>query len=147
MNSPVIFRRLMRSLGAPLASLAVVAFAASTRGADVASRMHEIVQQHVDNERFTGAVLVAKRGAPIFDRAYGLANREWQIPNTPTTHFRIGSITKQFTAVAILLLEERGKLKLTDPVSAHLPDAPAAWEQHHAPSSPYAHLRDFERHA
>ncbi len=98
-------------------------------GADAAARMEAMVQKHVATEQFTGAVLVAKRGAAVFDRAYGLANREWDIANTPTTHFRIGSITKQFTAVAVLLLEERGQLELTDPVSAHMPDAPAAWSK------------------
>lgn len=106
-------------------ALAAASFAASPP--DLTARMHEIVQKEVAAEKFTGAVLVAKRNTPVFDRAYGLANREWEIPNTPTTHFRIGSLTKQFTAVAMLVLEERGKLKLTDPVSAHWSDAPAAW--------------------
>src|SRR6185369_10807749 len=55
------------------------------------------------------------------------ANLEWQIPNTPTTKFRLGSLTKQFTAAAVLLLEERGKLKIDDLVKVHMPDAPAAW--------------------
>jgi CubicO group peptidase (beta-lactamase class C family) len=125
----LIARRLPRWVCAPFASLAFVAITAHSRGADAAARMEEIVQKHVAAEQFTGAVLVAKRGAAVFDRAYGLANREWDIANTPATHFRIGSITKQFTAVALLLLEERGRLKLTDPVSAHLPDAPAAWSK------------------
>jgi CubicO group peptidase (beta-lactamase class C family) len=122
-------RRSARSACATLATLAVVAFGAPSHGADVSARMEEIVQKHVTTEQFTGAVLVAKHGVAVFDRAYGLANAEWDIPNTPTTHFRIGSITKQFTAVTLLLLEERGKLKLTDPVSVHLPDAPEAWSK------------------
>ncbi len=114
---------------ATLASLVLVAFAARSSAADATARMEAAVQRHVAAEQFTGAVLVAKRGVALFDRAYGPANREWEIANTPATHFRIGSITKQFTAVAILVLEERGKLKLTDPISVHVPDAPAAWSK------------------
>ncbi len=85
--------------------------------ANFAVRLDETVQPHVAANDFSGAVLVACRGAVLFERAYGFANREWEIPNPPETHFRIGSITKQFTAVAVLLLEERGHLKLDDPVS------------------------------
>lgn len=91
--------------------------------------MDAVVQRRVAAHEFSGAVLVAQRGMPLFDRAYGLANHEWEIANTPATRFRIGSITKQFTAVSILLLEERGKLKLTDRVSQHVPDTPAAWSK------------------
>lgn len=87
------------------------------------------MQKRVADHEFSGAVLVAQHGKPLFDRAYGLANREWDIANTPATRFRIGSITKQFTAVSILLLEERGKLKLTDSVARHVPDTPPAWSQ------------------
>lgn len=129
MNFPLISRRFARSVCATFVSLTFVALAARSRGAEATARMEEIVQRQVTAKQFTGAVLVAKRGATLFDRAYGPANREWDIANTPATHFRIGSITKQFTAVAILLLEERGKLKLTDPVSAHMSDAPAAWSK------------------
>jgi CubicO group peptidase (beta-lactamase class C family) len=65
----------------------------------------------------------------LFKKSYGSANLEWNVPNTSTTKFRLGSVTKQFTAAAILLLEERGKLKTDDPVKLHLPDAPAAWNK------------------
>lgn len=116
-------------MGATFATAMLVASAAQGYATDAVARMEDAVQRHVAADQFTGAVLVAKRGTALFDRAYGPANREWDIANTPATHFRIGSITKQFTAVAILVLEERGKLKLSDLVSAHLPDAPAAWEK------------------
>ena len=51
------------------------------------------------------------------------------MPNTPATKFRLGSITKQFTAASILLLQERGKLNIQDPVKKYMPDAPAAWDK------------------
>ncbi|HUQ93369.1 MAG TPA: serine hydrolase, partial [Bryobacteraceae bacterium] len=57
----------------------------------------------------------------------GLANRELNVANNPETKFRLGSITKQFTATAIVLLEQRGKLKLQDTLDKHIPDAPGAW--------------------
>jgi len=92
-------------------------------------RMDQIVQSYVKDHQFMGAVLVAKGDKILFNRAYGSANIEWDISNTPTTKFRLGSVTKQFTAAAILLLEERGKLKLDQPVSTYLPDTPPAWQK------------------
>jgi CubicO group peptidase (beta-lactamase class C family) len=78
---------------------------------------------------FSGAVLVAHAGRPLFRKAYGMANHDFGIPNTPRTRFRLGSVTKQFTAAAILLLQERGQLKVTDPIARYLPDWPAAWRE------------------
>lgn len=74
------------------------------------------------------SVLVARGSEVLFARGYGMANLEWNIPNTPTTKFRLASVSKQFTAVAILLLEERGKLKVGDPIKSYIPDASAAWD-------------------
>ena len=65
----------------------------------------------------------------VFSKGYGFANLEWDVPNSPTAKFRLGSVTKQFTAACILLLEERGKLKIDDPVKKYMPDAPAAWDK------------------
>ncbi|MGB8130466.1 MAG: serine hydrolase [Candidatus Angelobacter sp.] len=92
------------------------------------ARMEQIVQSYVPS-KFMGTVLVAQDGKVLLDKGYGFANLEWDIPNTPTTKFRLGSITKQFTAASILLLEERGKLKVEDPVKKYMPDAPAAWDK------------------
>jgi len=78
---------------------------------------------------FSGAALVAHDGRPIFRAAYGMANREFDIPNTPKTKFRIGSVSKQFTAAAVLLLAQRDAIAITDPVSKHLPDWPEAWSE------------------
>jgi D-alanyl-D-alanine carboxypeptidase len=75
-------------------------------------------------DRFSGAVQVAKDGQVLFSKAYGLADREKGIPNTLQTRFRIGSMNKMFTAVAILQLVEAGKVELTAPVGKYLPDYP-----------------------
>jgi D-alanyl-D-alanine carboxypeptidase len=74
-----------------------------------------------------GVVLIARNGVPVFRKAFGLANREWGIANTPDTEFRIGSITKQFTALAILQLAEDRKLSLDDPISKFIDGAPPTW--------------------
>src|SRR5947208_4950621 len=94
-----------------------------------AARMDQIVQSYVANHQFMGTALVARGNQVIFSKGYGSANLEWDVPNSPSTKFRLGSVTKQFTAASILLLEERGKLKVDDPVKKYLPDAPAAWDQ------------------
>ena len=75
-------------------------------------------------DEFSGAILVARDGRVLFSHAYGLADRERQIPNTLRTRFRIGSMNKMFTAVAILQLVEAGKVKLTARLGTYLPDYP-----------------------
>ena len=72
---------------------------------------------------------MARGDSVLLDRVYGSANLEWQIPNSPTTKFRLGSVIKQFTAACVLLLEERGKWKVSDPIKNYLPEAPAAGDK------------------
>ena len=91
--------------------------------------MDQVVQSYVANHQFMGTALVARGGQVIFSKGYGSADLEWDVPNSPDTKFRLGSVTKQFTAASILLLEERGKLNVSDPVKKYLPDAPAAWDK------------------
>src|SRR5438093_11126766 len=91
------------------------------------SRMDQVVETYIPRQ-FMGSVLVARGNEVLLTKGYGSANLEWDLPNTPSTKFRLGSLTKQFTAASILLLEERGKLKVDDLVKKHLPDAPAAWD-------------------
>jgi D-alanyl-D-alanine carboxypeptidase len=74
----------------------------------------------------SGYVVVARHGVPIFQRAFGLADRARGIAPTPSTRFRIGSVTKQMTAVAVLQLVEAGKLGLGDPFRDFVPEWPAA---------------------
>ena len=74
-------------------------------------------------------MLVAKDGKVLFAKGYGLANAEHEVPNTLETKFRLGSITKQFTATAVLILQDQGKLKVQDPVGKYLSESPKAWEK------------------
>ena len=68
-------------------------------------------------------------GKIVFEKAYGPADEEWDVPNTLKTKFRIASLTKQFTAACILLLQERGMLHVQDRVSKYLTDLPVAWRE------------------
>lgn len=94
-----------------------------------AEEMDKMVSAYVANQQFMGSVLVTQGDDIIFSKSYGSANIEWDIPNTPTTKFRLASVTKQFTAASILLLEQQGKLKTTDLIKKYFPDSPAAWNK------------------
>lgn len=93
------------------------------------THLNKIVQAYVGRHQFMGSVLVAKGDDIILNRGYGSADVEWNIPNSPITKFRLGSVTKQFTAACVLLLEERGEWKVSDPVKKYIPGAPAAWDK------------------
>lgn len=91
---------------------------------ELVDRTRELLQNMTSADKFAGAVLVAKDGKPVFEQAYGLADRENHIPNTLQTRFGMASMDKMFTAVATLQLVKAGKLKLDDPVGKYLTDYP-----------------------
>ena len=91
-----------------------------------ASKIEDLMALYAEYGQFNGSVLVAEDGEVVYKNGFGKANMEWDIPNESDTKHRLGSITKQFTAVLILQLVEEGKLKLDDPVSTYLPDYPKA---------------------
>jgi CubicO group peptidase (beta-lactamase class C family) len=97
---------------------------AALQAAPGLTRMEQVVQFYVSNKQLMGSVLVARGDTVLLNKGYGFANLEWDIPNSPSTEFRLGSLTKQFTAASILLLEDRGKLNVDDPVKKH---SPAFW--------------------
>ena len=91
----------------------------------VAAEVDAYLKPYLDAGAFSGAVLIARGGKVILSKGYGMANYELDAPNTPQIKFHIASVSKSFTAAAILLLEERGLLKTTDPLSKHIPDYPS----------------------
>lgn len=93
-----------------------------------AHRAGNYMAERAAKDHFSGAVLVAKDGHVVFQQGYGLANREWDAENTSKTIFRIASITKQFTAAAILILQQERKLSVQEKASRYLPDLPKAWD-------------------
>jgi CubicO group peptidase (beta-lactamase class C family) len=88
------------------------------------AKLDNYIKSYVDLDLFRGAVLVAKDGKILLCKAYGMANVELDVPNKIDTKFRLGSITKQFTAMAIMQLKEKGFLDLQDPLSKYIPDYP-----------------------
>lgn len=90
-----------------------------------AARIDALVRSYADQGEFSGSVLVAWQGKVIYRKGFGWANAEWKVPNTPATKFRIGSVTKQFTAMLIMQLVEEGKLRLDGTIGDYLPDYPA----------------------
>jgi len=91
------------------------------------SRADEYLSKLTREEKFSGSVLVATNGNIIFAKGYGLANREHGIANTTNTIFRLASVTKQFTAMCILILQEEHKLNVTNRIAQYVKDCPAAW--------------------
>jgi CubicO group peptidase (beta-lactamase class C family) len=89
---------------------------------DKAAKIDELMKKYHEYGQFNGSVLVAEKGKVIYKKGIGFANMEWEIPNQPDTKFRLGSITKQFTSMLIMQLNEEGKLKLEDRLSQYLPD-------------------------
>lgn len=81
----------------------------------------EVVLSYYGNNQFSGSVLVVENGAVIYRQSVGLANRDWNIPNTPDTKLRLASITKQFTAMVIMQLVEEGEIALHGTISDYLP--------------------------
>ena len=129
-TNPDRTKRSIEQLGVPrpLPANSGATASASSANPDV-PRMEQVIQSFVSGQNFMGSVLVSRENEIILDKGYGFANLEWSIPNSPSTKFRLGSITKQFTAASILLLEERGKLSVNDAVKKYIPDAAAAWDK------------------
>ena len=113
-----LLQTVVRSLGLS----AVILVLASRLAAQTGARFDRQVQAYVRNGDFSGSVLVARDGHILFEKSYGMANHEWGIANSEKTKFHIASVTKTFTAAAILQLERQGKLKLSDPLSKYVPD-------------------------
>jgi CubicO group peptidase (beta-lactamase class C family) len=90
----------------------------------IAREFKAFLKKLADADVFSGAVLLAKDGVPIVKGAYGVANKDFNVPNQLDTKFNLGSMNKMFTAVAIAQLVERGKLSFDDPLSKFLPDFP-----------------------
>ncbi len=92
--------------------------------ADLIERIRPYMAELSGKDEFSGVVLLAKEGAPIFEQAYGLASKEYNVPNNLETKFNLGSINKLFTKIAIGQLVIEGKIALDDPLGKYLPDYP-----------------------
>ncbi len=118
-------------LSRPLLLLAVSAFSTATALAQqpAPTGLDEYVAGEMTRSHVPGvAVAVVRNGSVIFAKGYGMANVELRVPVTPQTVFQSGSIGKQFTATAVMMLAESGKLQLDDPIAKYLGDVPPAWK-------------------
>src|SRR5918998_1482086 len=104
------------------AAILLFAFQQAALAQDRAAKIQEVLAQAHKYQQFNGSALVAENGKVVYKGAFGMANMEWGIPNTPDTKFRLGSITKQFTAALTLQLVEQGKIKIDGKISDYLPE-------------------------
>jgi CubicO group peptidase (beta-lactamase class C family) len=111
----------------PAAATPVVAPAATATVAPSMAELDAWLTSQNAADRFSGVVLVARGDEILLRRAYGLADRSWNVPLTPTAKVQIASLTKQFTAAAILKLQDEGKLTVRDPLCRWVEPCPPEW--------------------
>ncbi len=93
-------------------------------GQSITQKVDHYLQPFLQNQDFSGCVLIAKQATVLTRSCYGNANYELNVANTPTSRFHIASITKSFTAAAIVILQKRGQLQFNDKLSRYIPDFP-----------------------
>jgi D-alanyl-D-alanine carboxypeptidase len=99
------------------------------KASDPTHGVHDLVRARMAEHHIPGLSLaVLSKGEPIILQGYGFANLEHSVAATADTLYQIASVSKQFTATAIMLLVEEGKLTLDDPITDYFPDAPAIWQ-------------------
>lgn len=96
-------------------------------GQSLPAKINEYIENRGKGSEFSGVILIARHGKIILSKGYGMADYEFSIPNTPPVRFRIASLTKPFTAIGVMKLQEQGKLTLEAPISSYLKDCPTEW--------------------
>ena len=114
-------------LGASACSPAGVGVAAVEQNG-LSAEVDAYLSELYDSGRFNGVAMVTFGGSTLLAKGYGFANIELSVPLTPQSKFRIGSITKPFTAMGIMILQERGALRVEDTLGSHLSDIPEHWQ-------------------
>ncbi|MBN2092442.1 serine hydrolase [candidate division KSB1 bacterium] len=87
-------------------------------------QIDQYITAYVEMNQFSGSILISRNNQIIVNKGYGMANYEHEIPNHPKTKFRIASLTKQFTAMAVLILDENDNLDINDSLAKYIPDYP-----------------------
>jgi len=108
----------------PLLIVSSLAFGQEIDSVHFSKQADQLFRDHIEDSEPGAAVVVIEKGQPVFKRCYGLANVEHQIPVTSATVFNLASVSKQFTALSILLLENEGKINLDDDIHIYLPELP-----------------------
>ncbi len=104
----------------------LVGFATVSLAQSKVEKIDEVVSLYAEYGKFNGSILISHHGEVIYKKAFGMANMEWNIPNQTNTKHRLGSITKQFTAMLVLQQVQKGTLSLDDVITTHLPYYPKA---------------------
>src|SRR6185436_201989 len=96
---------------------------------DVEKKVDEFIKSEMEKQKIPGVSLaVVKDGKPLIVKGYGFANLEHQVPVKPETIFQSGSVGKQFTAMAVMMLAEEGKVSLDEKISNYLGEVPETWK-------------------
>lgn len=106
------------------ATLTVSQITAAPFGANIINKIDTYLEKTAQKDSFSGNVIISRGPGTSLIRSYGFANREHWVPNIAATRFRIGSVTKQFTAAALLQLQQQDLLNLHAPITAYLPNYP-----------------------
>ncbi|QQS40424.1 MAG: beta-lactamase family protein [Acidobacteriota bacterium] len=122
-NTQIAPRRIV-----PLLIAVLLFVCPSVYGQSLSQQIDSYVSSRVKGQEFSGIVLVALDGKVVVQNAYGMADHEYSVPNTPQTKFRIGSVTKPLTAIAVAKLQEMGKLDFEDSICKFISDCPAEWQ-------------------
>jgi CubicO group peptidase (beta-lactamase class C family) len=104
-------------------SLSCLTYPVETRS-ELEAKLDELIAPLVEKDLFSGSILVAKGGEIILQKGYGLADREHGVACAPDTKYRLGSVTKQFTSMMIMQMQEEGLLSVEDALSKYIPDYP-----------------------
>ena len=111
-----------------LVLVGTLGFAALGWSQDLGEWTDSYVKDLAPAKHFRGTIVAERNGQVLVTKSYGMAVEEWQIPNSLQTKFEIASLSKQFTAAAILQLADSGKLNVEDPVSKYYPESPPSWK-------------------
>ncbi len=101
----------------------------NSQDALMSSQINTLLMQKATHQQFSGSVLLAHYGKVLLSKGYSMADWTKQKPNTPHTTFYLGSTTKQFTAMAILILQAQSKLQVHDPICSYIAPCPRSWQQ------------------
>jgi CubicO group peptidase (beta-lactamase class C family) len=109
-------------------TLAQLGQAERAHDSQIAAHVDALFDNLVGQSAFSGSVLIARAGRVLLDKGYSMANWQTNTPNTPQTRFYLGSVTKEFTAMAILILQARGKLDVRKSVCTYVKPCPPSWQ-------------------
>lgn len=119
----MIIKNLLKSTLKQAAILFSIVILSNTLNAN-SSSTQTIIDKYLKKNQYNGTVFIAKKGEVILKKAYGKSVFEFDLPNVVTTKFRIGSLTKQFTSMAIMILHDKGKLNINDHILKYFPNYP-----------------------